>query len=237
MWTFTRRSVVPRAVLLVFAMGWITVAGAPAQATPVTVWFDGTNCPSCYGLDAASVSAFLAAGGQVLTPSSMFGDPNHTLFSVSSPDPGSVTIPSGTISKSNPITATTSRTVTALSASYQNLWGVFVTHDPNDPVQGYLTGNVGFSVDPTSGQWALIQPTGSQGVSYLAIFLGNLQQGGSTTVTLNYREAQMLIQNPPGSNQYYFPRLVVGFAVPEPGTLVLVATGLLGALAARRRSC
>jgi hypothetical protein len=51
---------------------------------------------------------------------------------------------------------------------------------------------------------------------------------------VNYAVIEALIEAPAGSGAFQLPELQIGRAnVPEPGTLVLVASGLL-ALAARR---
>lgn len=233
----------PKVLLLAVAAWVFLLPAVSAQATPVNMYFDGTSTVG--GFDAASVSAFQAAGGQTFSPTPALFDNSTPLqsgngphISITTPAASPPGVGSNLYDKTNPYVRAIPWTVTALDADYNNSWIVFVMHDPSDPYP-YTASDVGVQADPSTSTWRLFQQFPN--TYYLAIFLGDLQQGASVTFDVNYVVGQSLF-SVPGSNptQYELPKLMVGFtqaAVPEPGSVVLLAAGLLAALAVRRRSC
>jgi|GEM_PF-2435258 len=235
-WIHTRRLGLLGAVLALF------FALAPgAFATPVTVWYEGAGCPACFGIDAASVSAFQAAGGQVLQGPGLplFSDASGSQIQVTTPDSTlSGFVPPGPISRSNPVTGSNTWLVDAIAQSYSNLWLVFRGLSPSDT--SYLPGEVGLEVDPTQN-WFLLQPDpeGFPNVYYVALFLGDALQNTPVPADVHYRVARALVSS---GGSLVFPQHLVGFMVaplpaPEPGTAALLMVAGVAGWTIRRRRC
>jgi hypothetical protein len=213
----------------------------PAAAAPFRMWLQPNGG---YGFDAASTTAALNAGVQLLPDSSFFYNPDNgpQRISVTTPSPISGTsVQNATFA--NPSTGTSTWTVTALDRAYNNLWIVIQGHDPSDPNADYYDDNslIGLTVDPADPNWAVVHPSGYPDVTYLAYFVGNLAQGAHFDVPISYAVAKALkvVQTDPQT--CFFPQYHVNFlelAVPEPvATALLACGGVALALRKRRSAC
>ena len=221
-----------------FAAGsFALLAAAVAGATPVTVWFDGV---SGAGIDAPSATAAAAAGVPSFGSAPfIFADPTGTHFSTATVN--NPVVPSAnpaSPSKANPVMATAQFQFTALDRDYQDLWIVLLGHEPNDPTGAfYDTSNVGLKID-SADAWRTIPISG--GFTYLAFFVGDVDQNGSVVVDFEYRVAQSLFLQSGGPPQVFqFPQLWVAYTetpLPEPTVIVLFAAGLAGLALRKRRS-
>ncbi|HEY8119762.1 MAG TPA: PEP-CTERM sorting domain-containing protein [Myxococcota bacterium] len=211
----------------------------PVAAAPLTLWIQPNGG---FGFDAASTTAALGAGVALLPDSSFLTNPG------SGPPHVTITTPSpisGTSRQNatfaNPSTGTSTWTVTAQDRAYNDLWIVIQGHDPNDAYASYYDQNhkIGLVIDPANPNWAVVHPSGSPAVTYLAYFVGDLAQGASSSVPISYAVAKALklVQGSPRT--YWFPQYRASFleltVVPEPVELsLLVLGGTLLAIRKRR---
>jgi len=222
---------------------WIAFVAAGAQATPANLYGDPV---SGFGFRASDVSA--ASGVGFLPDQAMFL--THAVADLTVTTPATITgVNNPSASFADPSTGSSVWTVTANDRAYHDLWLVIVGEAAGDPHGAagdgfYAQPNVGLRIDDADPGLAFVRPAGFSGIAYLAIFLGDLAQGGTTGVPIQYAVAQALLDTaPPGStiNDFLFPQYQASFVevarVPEPGTaalgIVVVAFGL--ATWARRR--
>ena len=151
-----------------------------------------------------------------------------------------VNVPGGNFA--NPSTGSSMWSITANDRDYSDLWLVIVGHavtvDPHGPSGDgfYDSANIGIEVDDSDPNLRFVLPTGMN-LTYLAIFLGDLAQGSTAVLPIEYRVAQALFESAP--NDFLFPQYQVayleGIPVPEPSTVALgITVGAIG-LAARVR--
>lgn len=228
-------------VAVVFLLVFVASA---AQATPVNLFGDPVTG---FGFRAADVAA--ASGvGSLPDQATFLTNANSNISVLTPPTITGTNNPAGDFS--NPSTGSSVWTVTANDRAYTDLWIVLIGHsagtDPHGPNGDgfYAQPNVGLAIDDADPNLAFVRAAGFTS-TYLAIFLGDLAQGQSTGVPINYAVAQALLDTaPPGSsiNDYLFPQYQAAFVevarVPEPGiaALVIVAAGFgLGVRARRNR--
>jgi hypothetical protein len=214
---------------------------APAAAAPLKMWLQPNGS---FGFDAASTTAAIGAGVATLPDSTFFSNPSGgaPLITVTTPSP----IPGTSVNNatfSNPSTGTSTWTVGAQDRAYTDLWLVIQGHEYNNvqggPTDSYYTQNhkIGLRIDPSDPRWAIVHPTGFPTVSYLAYFVGDLAQGETFDVPIEYVVAKALKVVSTNPTEYQFPKYHVNFVelavVPEPSLLALLAAG--GALLAIRK--
>ncbi len=233
-----------RSCLALWVAGCLALYAAPALAASTAVVFDGpTQGGQHYGLSAASKTAAQAAGVSIITPS-MFSV--NGVIDIVDQDLGSLTldeVPSAPFE--------TTSVWTAQNVLGSNLDGtvylVFTTADPRTislPGGGtqlvdYDESQVGLRIDAATG-WVLLQ-TSAAGLGplyYPAIALGSLLPDQTKQLDVKYVLNQIL--SFASGNETFVPlpelRIAMAFVpVPEPGTALLVAAGLIG-LAARPRT-
>jgi len=241
------------------AVGIIAVmAGAgfaaplPATATPscsgsaCLVYFNGPLGPdgqTRFGLtpeDAISVST--AIGIPILTPSSV-GSAEDQL------EPSAVGFNRETDlnpfppTDSGPNRARWSWTIRNVSSEallgnayymFTSIPPMFTDEDGNDV--DYSGTNIGLTLDASLDPWVIVEALdrSNQSFFYPAVDLGPLPSGGDADPFL----MQLFIEGPleqTGPAKFVLPQLNVGMAIPEPGTAALLALGLAGLGATRRR--
>ncbi len=217
-----------------FWLAWLLAL--PALGAPLRLWLTPNGS---FGFDAASTSAAMTAGVDVLPDSTFFSNNGTTHVSITTPSPISGTsVQNATFE--NPSTGTSTWTVTAVDRAYADLWIVIQGHEPSDPNASHYDQNdkIGLVVDPADARWAIVHPSGFPSVSYLAYYVGDLAQGAHFDVPISYAVAQALKVDEKNPQLCWFPQYRVNFlelAVPEP-----VLTGLLAfggtLLAIRKRS-
>jgi hypothetical protein len=221
------------------AAGFLLTAllALPATAATFQMWLEPNGG---FGFDAASTTAALNAGLDLLPASTFFSNPSPpapALITITTPP----SIPGTSVANAtfaNPSTGTSTWTVKAIDRAYNDLWIVIQGHDPNDPQASYYDENekIGLIVDPADPNWAVIHPSGFPGVTYLAYFVGDLAQGGSFDVPISYAVAKALKVVQTNPQLCVFPQFRVNFlelAVPEPVVTALLAFG--GTLLAIRK--
>jgi hypothetical protein len=208
-----------------------------AAATPVSLFGDPVNGWGFNPSDVAAASAIGSLPGQ-----SSFGtSPGTVDITITTPATISgVNVPGGSFA--NPSTGSSVWSITANDRDYQDLWLVIVGHavssDPHGPNGDgfYASANVGLEVDDADPNLRFVSPAGMN-LTYLAIFLGDLAQGSTAVLPIEYRVAQALFESAP--NDYLFPQYQVayleGIPVPEPNMLALGITLGAAGLAVRVR--
>jgi hypothetical protein len=200
---------------------WLVVGvGAPAAATPVTVFFDG---PSGYGVG-ASRSGF--PDDKIIEPASVLSASD--VLTVISQD-----LQLGSVDPFPPEEsdnhATSIWTVQNESSDdlLENNYLLFLTSVPDtfggETVE-YEDDNVGLSIDPDLG-WRLVRTSG--GYYYPAISLGSLGAGETAApFAVNYVVDEPIQQV---ITTWVLPQLAVGRAIvpiPEPSAGALMGVGL-----------
>ncbi len=213
----------------------------PAAAVPLTVWLQPNGG---FGFDAASSTAASNAGVDTLPDSQFFANPSSGPARITITTPPS--IPGTSVQNatfSNPSTGSSTWTVTAQDRAYSDLWIVIQGHDPGDPEGTYYDANekIGLSIDSSDPNWALVHPSGFPSVTYLAYFIGDLAQGDSSDVSIQYAIAKALKVVQQNPQLCVFPQYRVNFlelaVVPEPVVISLLAFGgTLLAIRKRRRT-
>jgi hypothetical protein len=216
----------------------------PAAAVPVDVFFQG---PSSFGLgETQALAANASSGVPIIDSLALVGPVTGTLQANPS------FTPTSSLTSPTENRATSSWNVSNVSPS--DLAGaiyLLFTNTPAFTKDGvfidYTDSNVGLSIDEALG-WAIVKSVDpSLGAFYypailldrsvsdpLNGFLGSSETSASFDV--KYVVKQALVAAPAGSTEFQLPKLNVGMGfspVPEPGTAVLVALGVL-ALSARR---
>ena len=220
---------------------------APALATPVTLFVDDDPANvfgvGAFGWEPADVANGMANGLVEGPNTNFFSDDEGTRIAVTvlnnpiTPD-SNPTSPT----KGNPVAATALFEFTALDQDYEDLTLVVLGKSPIDPTGSFYTpGNVGIEVDAADG-WGLVRPdpSGLPELYYLTLGLGELLQGESTQIEVEYRVAQTLLlvdDGPPPT--FELPQLWIGYQdttiMPEAGGLVWVLPAVLSLVAIRRR--
>ncbi len=214
--------------------------GSLAQATPVTLW-----ASTSWGWQSPGIASLQAAGVLQLPDQAVFttnsGLNLQGSISVTTP-PRIRGVNLAKASFANPSRGSSIWTITANDQSYQDLWIVLAGHDITGDKNGpngnrfYRTPKAGLLVDSSDSNWAVVRPTGSP-VSYLAYRVGDLAQGQSFQLPIQYRVAQGLYKQ---GRKFLFPQYRVAFlslAVPEPSTLVLLLGAGIAFVASRRKPC
>ncbi len=211
---------------------------ASAAATPVNLFGDPANG---FGFNPADVAAATGVGSlsdqQMFLISGVYVD-----ISITTPStiPGSNN-PGGNFA--NPSTGSSMWSITANDRDYEDLWLVLVGHAVNSDLHGpsgdgfYDPANVGIEIDDSNPNLRFVSPDGFD-ITYLAVFLGDLAQGATTVLPIEYRVAQGLFEQAP--NDFLFPQYKVayleGIPVPEPSLLALgIVVGALGRAVRVRR--
>jgi hypothetical protein len=231
---------------LLGASGWVASA-LPAAAVPVSVYADGS---SDFGFDPDDVAAAIGAGAHAPTAIGPLDDGSPWLR---------ITTPTGISgskgkSKAKPSKGSSTWTLHIDAAAPEqelaNVALVILGHDPNDPVRGYRTENVGLTVD-TSLPWMFVTPgvttlsssePAASGPVYVAYLLGDLKPGQSYQIPVDYLLGQKLKKGKKLGGKgkaYLFPRYtyaVVSLSLPEPGTLALLALAALAVGVGTRRA-
>ena len=208
----------------------------PAAAAPLKMWLQPNGG---FGFDAASTAAATSAGVDTLPASTFFANPSSGAKRITITTPPSIpgtSVVNATLA--NPSTGTSTWTVTAKDRAYNDLWIVIQGHDPGDANASYYDENqkIGLVIDPTNPNWAVIHPIGFPNVAYLAYFVGDLAQGASAAVPINYAVAEALKVVSTNPQLCEFPQYRVNFlelALPEPMVVSLLACA--GALLATRK--
>ncbi|MDJ0785429.1 MAG: hypothetical protein QNK05_01405 [Myxococcota bacterium] len=224
---------------------------APSLAVSVTLFVDDDPANAfgvgAFGWEPADVANAMAAGLVEGPNTGFFSDDEGTrimaevLNNPITPD-SNPTMPS----KGDPVMATALFQFTALDQDYEDLTLVVLGKSPVDPTGSFYTpGLLGLEVDAADG-WGLVRPdpSGLPDLYYLTLPLGELLQGNSVQIEVDYRVAQTLLLVDPGNPPadpptFELPQLWIGFQdaaiTPEAGGLVWVLPAFMSLLAIRRR--
>lgn len=221
-----------------------------AWGNPVNVFFDGP------GNEGMSEEDALASGLQILTGDTFAAE---GVIDVTGQSLDGVDITGQP--QVNPYAETSTWTIENLlgTSVLGTTYLLFATASDHDSFPtSYDPAEVGLTVDADDG-WAIVQgESGGQTVYYVGISLGNLLEtvGSSTTIDVNYYLLEAFPMNVfPDPDDPDFPNciedpnlvcdeilalpklhLLVAFnVVPEPGTGLLLAMGLVGLGVTRRR--
>ena len=225
------------------ALAALMAVVAPAQATPLDVFFNGPRPTSAldtaYGISLASATnARDAFGVPIIDQTDLLTTIGSRLSVIQPPSSELIASPNPPTSSLNRVTSNWSIENTsgaALTGASYLLFTHTTPYSAGSTSIDYTDENVGLRIDKDLG-WVIIKAR-AQGVDYYypALLLdrsvedvlnGNIAAGARVSAAINYVVAQSLIRA--GSN-YQLPQLQLGFAqvvVPEPGTAVLLFMGL-----------